>query len=127
MPLGIPGFPGAREFILLDHRPGSMFRWLQSVDTADLAFVVIDPLLADPDYPVDLVRRSLGFLALDASEELVVLAICTVPPAPEVPTVNLLAPVGVGLSSRRGAQVVLHETAYNARQQFLPKAQTPAK
>lgn len=119
MPLGIPGFASAQQFILLDHRPGSMFRWLQSVDIPELAFVVIDPLTAAPDYPVDLVRRSVSFLELDPDEDMIVLAICTVPPAPEPPTVNLLAPIGIGLSSRKGAQVVLHETTYGPRVEFL--------
>ncbi|TPV95508.1 MAG: flagellar assembly protein FliW [Myxococcales bacterium FL481] len=120
MPLGIPGFVQAQEFFLLDHRPGSMFRWLQCVNLPELAFVVVDPLTAIPDYPVDLVRRSVNFLDLDPDEDMIVLAICTVPPAPEPPTLNLLAPIGIGLTSRRGAQVVLHETGFGPREEFLP-------
>jgi len=119
MPLGIPGFADAREFVLIDHKPGSMFRWLQSLQDSALAFVVIDPVVADADYPADSVRRHLGFLDLEEDEEVVVIAICTVPPRPATPTVNLLAPIGIGVSSRRGAQVVLHETKYEARVPFL--------
>ncbi len=119
MPLGIPGFAEAREFVLIDHKPGSMFRWLQSLDDAALAFVVIDPLMADPEFPVANVRSHLGFLDLDEDEEVVVVAICTIPPRPKTPTVNLLAPIGIGVNSRRAAQVVLHETTYDARAPFL--------
>ena len=119
MPLGIPGFASAKEFVLIDHKPGSMFRWLQCLDDPDLAFVVIDPLVADADYPVDAVRKHLAFLDLEAEEDVVVVAICTIPPRPNQPTVNLLAPIGIGVQCRRGAQVVLHETRYDARMPFL--------
>jgi flagellar assembly factor FliW len=106
--------------VLLDHRPGSMFRWLQSMEDRDLAFVVIDPCRVENEYPIDLVRKHLGFLELSEDEEIVVLALCTIPPRPGKPTVNLLAPIGVGLNSKRGAQVLLHETKYEARTEFLP-------
>lgn len=120
-PIGIPGFPESRRYVLLDHRPGSLFRWLQSAELPDLAFVVIDPLLIDPDYPMDRIRDELSFLGLDSSEELIVLGICTVPPSPAQPTVNMLAPIGIGLQSRQGAQVILHDARYQARQSFLKK------
>lgn len=119
LPLGIPGFDQARSFVLLDHRPGSIFHWLQSVDLPELAFVVIDPLGVDADYPVDNVHRGLTFLRLDPTEEVMLLVICTVPAAPSEPTANMLAPIGIGVQSRRGAQVVLHDTKYKARQPFL--------
>lgn len=119
MPLGIPGFADAREFVLIDHKPGSVFRWLQCLDDAALAFVVIDPQQADAEFPVQKVRNHLGFLELEDDEEVVVVAICTVPPRPKTPTVNLLAPIGIGVNSRRAAQVVLHETNYDARIPFL--------
>ena len=120
--MGIPGFGQAREFVLLDHRPGSIFRWLQSLDEPSLAFVVVDPLMIDPEYPLDSVRRGLGFLELAEDEDLIVLGICTVPGAPHSPTVNMMAPIGIGLDSRLGAQVVLHDTNYNSRTQFLKPA-----
>lgn len=97
-----------------------MFRWLQSLEDRDLAFVVIDPCQVDAEYPIDLVRKHLGFLELEEGEDCVVLALCTIPPRPAKPTVNLLAPIGVGLQSKKGAQVLLHETKYEARTEFLP-------
>jgi len=106
---------------LLDHRPGSAFRWLQSLQRPDLAFVVIDPLEFRPDYPLAAVRRALGFLGLDDDEPLVVVTICTVPPAPARPTANFMAPIGIGLRHRRGAQVVLHESGYGSQDEFLER------
>lgn len=105
--------------MLIDHRPGSVFRWLQAVELADLAFVVVDPLAFIPDYPVDQVRRAIAFCELDDDEEIAVLAICSVPPSPAEPTANFLAPLGIGLRSRRGAQIVLHDCGFDTRMAFL--------
>ena len=107
--------------MLVDHRPGSVFRWLQSVEIAELAFVVIDPTAFTRDYPVEQVRKAIAFVELEPDEEIAVLAICTVPPAPDEPTANFLAPLGIGLRSRRGAQIVLHDCGFDTRVPFLRK------
>lgn len=96
-----------------------MFRWLQAVEVPSLAFVVIDPLTFIPDYPVEQVRRAIAFCELEDDEEIAVLAICSVPPAPDEPTANFLAPLGIGLRSRRGAQIVLHDCGFDTRMPFL--------
>lgn len=111
-PLGLPGFPDAKEFVLVEHHPGSKFKWLQAIDRADLAFLVIDPVFVVHDFPVERVPAAMGFCDLERGEEVAVLAICRVPPEPMPATVNLLAPIGLGLRSRRGAQVNVHDTGF---------------
>lgn len=85
----------------------------------EVAFVVIDPLLFAPDYPLESVRKATGFLGIDPDEEIIVLAICTIPPEPAEPTANFLAPIGIGRRCRKGAQVVLHDSGHDARVPFL--------
>jgi flagellar assembly factor FliW len=119
LPMGLPGFADATQFVLLDHKPGSVFRWLQALEMPELAFVVIDPLDFKPDFPLEPVRRSASFAGIDPNEELVVLVICTVPPPPDEPTANFLAPIGIGRESRRGAQVVLHDSGMVSTEPFL--------
>ena len=43
-PRGILGFPQYKSYILIQPEPDSTFYWLQSLQAADLAFVVTDPL-----------------------------------------------------------------------------------
>jgi flagellar assembly factor FliW len=118
-PLGIPGFAEAKDFVLVEHRPGSVFRWLQAATVPELAFVVIDVLAFVPDYPVADVRKALAFCDIAPDEELAVLAICRVPPPPDEPTANFQAPIGVGLRSRRGAQILLHDSGFSMSMAFL--------
>ncbi|MBN2803456.1 MAG: flagellar assembly protein FliW [Deltaproteobacteria bacterium] len=114
VPSGLIGFPEIKKVAILDHKPGSPFRWLQSIDQPDLAFVIVDPLLVAPLYPMDIV--------LDLFEEpgttldnLAVACIATVPPNPEPITVNLLAPVAFNADTRNGAQVVIPGGRYSSR------------
>lgn len=97
------------------------------MEMPSLAFVVIDPQVADPNYPLIPVRDHLRDMeVVDADEDVIVLGICTVPAPPDVATVNLMAPIGVGLESRRGAQVILHEGGYSSRHEFLAPADAKA-
>ena len=122
-PLAIPGFPEAKAFVLVEHRAGSMFRWLHAAEIPDLAFLVIDPVAFIPDYPVAQVRNAVAFCDLEEDEEIAVLAICSVPAMPEEPTANFVAPIGIGLRSRRGAQIILHACEFEIRTAFLrPRA-----
>jgi len=117
LPAGLAGFPDAHRFVLLERSPQATLRWLQCLDPEGPTFLVIDPLLIDPDYPLDEVRRAMADvgLALGPDEPLAVAAVVAVPPEPELPTANLLAPIVVQVRTRLGAQVILHDSAYGTR------------
>ncbi|MBH23244.1 MAG: hypothetical protein CMH57_02045 [Myxococcales bacterium] len=116
-PQGMLGFPEMQRFFILDHTAGP-FRWLQSADDPDVAFVIIDPTCVVSDYAVRLNRQDLEQLGLDAdsewSEDMVVAVIANVT-NPHAPTVNLLAPICICANSRRGIQSVQHHSGLSAR------------
>ena len=117
LPAGLAGFPEARRFVLLERSAQSTLRWLQCLDPEGPTFLVIDPLLVDPHYPLEEVRRAMGEIGLEVGpdEPLAVAAVVAIPPEPEPPTANLLAPIVVEVTSRRGAQVILHDSGYGTR------------
>lgn len=119
LPMGLPGFPDAHTFVLIDHTAGSPFRWLQAVEQPELALIVINPLEFAPDFPLDLVRRSASFAGIDPDEGLVVLVVCTIKTTGEEPTANFLSPIGIGRTTRRGAQVVIHDSGLGSTEPFL--------
>lgn len=112
---GIPGFPDVHEFCLLEVRAGSRFKLLQCITKADLAFVVTDPLLVAPDYPMDTIRTLAAQMGFDPEEPIAVAAIVTVPPQPSRPTANLLAPIVMGIHSRLAVQLILNDSQYQVR------------
>jgi len=113
VPLGLPGVTTRPGFELRARVAGSAYSWLRSTEEPAIELLAVDVTRLCPDYPVEQVRRSLAFLRLHDDEPILVLALCTVPTSGEPATANLLAPVAVGLQSRRAAQIVLHDPRWS--------------
>ncbi len=111
---GLLGFSDATQFILIDHAPGSPFRWLQSCQIPELAFVVVDPFESIPDYPMDPLRAALAEAGVH-DEEIAVAVIVTFRKGDPGTTVNLLAPLVFGIESHTGVQTVIHGTDFGTQ------------
>ena len=111
---GLPGFSDARDFVILEHKPGSPFMWLQSMDTPDLAFVMINPFLLKSDYLQDLTPEEETLMKAENDEEIIVYSLVTIPRGHvEKATVNLMGPIVIGSASRNAKQVILAKSEYS--------------
>ncbi len=106
-PQGLIGFPRVRRFVILDHRPGSAFKWMLCLDQPDVAFAVVEPDDFVPGYraPIELAARTLGVDPKDVA----LFVIVTIPSDPTAMTVNLMAPVVVDVRTRTSRQLVLED------------------
>jgi flagellar assembly factor FliW len=114
---GILGFPRHRQYVLIQPEPDSTFYWLQSIETADLAFVVTDPLLFVPDYQVPLreeTRQDIGLADLSEANVLVI-----VNKVGDTLTANMQGPLVIHAVTRAAAQVVISEKKYQTRHPIL--------
>ncbi len=110
---GLIGFPGETRFVLLKPENGSAIGWLQSLTTPALAFPVLSSDAIGPSYaPAEL--AGLAKTASLETESLSVLVIVAARRQEPRFVANLLAPIVVDASSKRGAQVVLDAKAYSA-------------
>lgn len=122
----IPGFPGARRFVLIPHKEDSPLAWLQSMDMPDVAFVVIEPWIYFKEYnPVieewQLARlESKGATENDEEDSLLVLSILTIPGNPKEITANLKAPVIINLRNNLAIQVILTYDDYTTKHLLVP-------
>jgi flagellar assembly factor FliW len=116
---GIIGFAELRRYVLLDHEPNSPFKWLQSVDRPDLAFVVTDPLLFVPDYRAEVRKEDIDDLQLEALERAVVVCIVNIGKGCTSVTANLVAPLVINHDRMRARQVVLADSGYSIRHDLL--------
>ena len=117
-PNGLLGFPDHTRFALIQTGEENYFFWLQSVEDANLAFVVTDPTIFFKDYEVPLreeMRQDLE-LADDAST-LQVFVICN--KVGDWLTGNLLGPILVNAQNRLAQQVVLTEKKWTTRQPLM--------
>ena len=123
-PQGLPGFPEERRFVLLQEE-GSLFGCLQSANNPEVAFIVITPYEVCPDYEIELDDAVTEELELTAAEDVMLLAIVTIPPGrPENATVNLQAPLVLNTARRRGSQIIIADSEYPLR--FRLWAKEPA-
>jgi len=111
---GLLGFPEHRRFLLLEHRPGSPLKWLQSVDQPELAFMVVNPHEFFLDYEVDLGDELAAEMGLHCPEQAAVLVIVSVQERQRL-TANLLGPVVINTQTGAGRQVVLDSECYTTR------------
>jgi flagellar assembly factor FliW len=121
-PTGILGFEQIKNYMLLAKPEESPFAWLQVADNAGLAFVVVDPFVALPDYQPDIPQADVEFLGLHGSDDALLLAIVTVH-GDQRATVNLKGPIVVNRRTHTGKQVILSNAADYSVQHPLPVAE----
>ncbi|MBI5682833.1 MAG: flagellar assembly protein FliW [Deltaproteobacteria bacterium] len=107
---GLLGFPDMKRFIVMEYEKDIPFMCLQAVDEPCIAFIVIDPVLANKDYHIAVKEKEVAALGEPDSENLIVFVIVSISKdTPSKATANLRAPLIVNLSSRTGRQIVLDD------------------
>ncbi|MDH7602774.1 MAG: flagellar assembly protein FliW [Armatimonadota bacterium] len=117
------GFEAYKNYCLIQHRPDTSFRWLQSVDEPTLAFVVVDPSQLFEDYTIELTDADAEALRLECAEDALVLTVVTIGEGGKEITVNLAAPIVINAKELIGMQVVLQDGRYPVRQPLTPVGQ----
>ncbi len=105
-PHGLIGFERLREFVLVDFKPGTPFRYLQSMERPEVGFLVADPFAFLKEYRIHVGRAEERILKVRSVREVAVLVLVTVPKGrPEESTLNLLGPICLNVRERIGLQV----------------------
>lgn len=115
---GLPGFPKAIRFVVMEHDRDIFFAWLVSVDDPDLAFAIADPWQFFPEYDPPIELRHLNVLGVEGPKDLEVMTIATF--AGETVRLNLVAPLLINPRNRRGMQVIFDRTSLSAREEIRP-------
>ena len=126
-PEGLVGCPKWRGFVLVSDPEGGAASWLQSTDDEDVGFFVVEPLSIIRSYRVLLSDVDRMTLEAGESDALSVYCILQVARDTQEVTANLLGPLVVNWATGRGAQVVLADSGYSARQPVSgPDLESPA-
>ena len=121
----IIGFQEYRRFVLLPGPADSAVTWLQSTESGELAFLLMNPKDVVPDYKVSLGQHELSELAVSALSDLEIYTILVVSEDVSKVRTNLKAPILVNPRQRLGKQTVLEKSDYPI-QFFLAKARDAA-
>ena len=115
-PEGLLGFDWLREFSFVPVEDNPAFRWLQSLEEPDVAFLLCDPFMFFSDYEVKLDDKVSSELEIAKKEDVLVKVIATVPKTGiKNMTVNLVGPVVFNVKKRFGKQIVLQNSEYGTR------------
>jgi flagellar assembly factor FliW len=96
-------------------------KWLQSADSGELAFLMMDPKMVVADYSVTLGPDELAELDVPAVEALDIYTLVVVPADRTQIRTNLKAPILINPKQRLGKQMVLERSEYPV-QFFLAQA-----
>lgn len=125
-PDGLVGFMETQKYVLVntgDHE--SPFRWLQSLERPELAFLLADPDKYLSDYHPKL--RNQDYIDLDMGYEVPYLIYVTanIPKGrPGDMTLNLTGPIIINALNRIGKQVVLEDQAYTIRHRVFAQKES---
>ncbi len=115
VPEGLPGFPEHRSFALLEDDQLAPFAWLQSLQDAEIGFLVLDPALFVADYDFELSDADAELLELSDPLDARVLSILVVPGEVQHMTANLQAPLVINSARRLAKQVILTDERWPLR------------
>ncbi len=114
-PKGLLGFENLRFFRLLEPPDGYPLKFLQSVESAQVSFICIDPVTVRRDYQVPLSDEEAAILNLESPQDALIITLVVVPEDPRGMTTNLAGPLVVNVKSRVGLQIILSSETYPLR------------
>ena len=112
-PNGLVGQPDWKRFVLMTPEEDGTIQVLQSVEQAELALMVTNPMQIIANYSVPLSRDERAVLELEADEQPTVL--CTISIHSNLITTNLVGPLVVNSRNGLGTQVVVLDSPYSTR------------
>ncbi len=114
-PEGIIGFRDATRFVIFDCGDEGIFKWLQSCDRPEIAFVICEAGLITRNYQIVMGEKERDLLQLEKQEDAAVCLIMMIPNDPLQATANLLGPIIMNAETRLGMQLVLVNPEYSTR------------
>jgi flagellar assembly factor FliW len=113
---GLLGFEEEKEFAIIDTEDkDSPFSWLQSINTPELAFVIINPFYAFPDYEFIVPKKIQEKLEIQDEKDIAIYSIVVIPEDMEKMTANLLGPIIININKKLGKQLILDDNRYSTK------------
>jgi len=120
---GLVGFPTITRFVILCPREDKPFRWLQSIDEPELAFLVTDPAAYVPEYAPAVSTTTARSLSLEPQTPRLLFTTVNIPRGkPDEMSINLAGPLVINAIERKGKQIVLEDGAYTTKYRVFQTA-----
>ncbi|WP_427338113.1 flagellar assembly protein FliW [Caloranaerobacter sp. DY30410] len=119
-PDGLLAFEKQKRFTIINNPDEEIpFKWLQSIDNPDLAFVIINPFLFKRDYEFDIPQSVVDKLDIKEEKDVLVYSIVVVPEDITKMTANLVGPIIINSKNKLGKQIILDDKRYTTKHLIL--------
>jgi len=116
----IIGFKDLKEYALVDYKPDSPFKWLQSMEDMDLAFPITLCSFFGIDYQFDIPDEEANQLEITSGDDIFVCNIANIPSSnPQGATINMLAPIVINIVNKKAMQIILKNTDFEVRHRLF--------
>ena len=124
---GIPGFEESKKYVLIpaDEKGDTPFFFLQSIDSEEVNFFLVDPFSFFKEYDIKLKDQLVEKLELEDSADAIVLTTVTAKGEIKNATTNLKAPLIINNSKQLGMQIVLDNKDYLIKQPLFQHSEKP--
>lgn len=114
IPEGLFGFEEFTKFALVDseYEP---FIWLQSTESENLAFLIVDPFLISSNYETDIDDDTLAKIGITKPEDIIIMTIVTVPADGSPITANFQGPIVINKKNHQCMQVILNDNRWSTK------------
>jgi len=104
---GIPGFPELSSLTITPIDRDSIFVWVAATESAEVAFLAVNPFVYFPEYDVELSSIEEDALAVGPGDDLIVYCLVTIDRQEGLASANLLAPLVINMSRLIAQQIIL--------------------
>lgn len=127
LPKGILGFSQLSKYVIIEKDEYDPFKWFQSVENPDVAFVIVDPTLFFPNYKLEVNEKELEELNFQQMKELITYVVVTASPDPSQMSADLLGPLVINSKKRIAKQVVMPNSPYTTKHYILDELKKQLK
>lgn len=118
---GMVGFSQCSQFLVLQHKEGSPFRWFLCLNAPEIAFLVVEPSHFVPQYALQVHPSQLEDIGLTDPATSLVYTIVTIPRGnPEGMTLNLAGPIVINAINQQAKQLVLDDPKWPLKYPAIP-------
>lgn len=121
----IIGFKDLTNYTIIDYKPDSPFKWLQSTEDMELAFPITLCSFFGIDYQFDIPDEEAEKLEITSGDDVFVCNIANIPSSnPQGATINMLAPIVINIVNKKAMQIILKNTEFEVRKRLFEEEGT---
>lgn len=121
----IIGFNDLKKYTIIDYKPESPFKWLQSLEDMSLAFPVTLCSFFGIDYQFDIPDEEADLLGIESADDVFVCNIANIPASnPKDVTINMLAPIIMNTANKKAMQTILKNKEFQVRYKLFNRENT---